>query len=345
MREQVDPDKEATAKEIIEAIVDAMVLNLEPMHTKTLAPGLFHVYLREKDYNRLKGIFLELNREAVAALDEQIARLNKSTRRGLGPMLNRLASKFKPALENVPEEMRPSFTGKFKIEGECVKPRDNWQISFYRNEDPNSEPGDIEVEPMLVLPERPELGVGMTTKSIKTLYRAGSTRITGRSSSGKPDAGPAPPQRITMDAQPPRPPAAETLLDANKALPAASGPAKSSGAIAVLRYRDNDGEHVFEMTKPSVVVGRGGTGVWVDIKLNTLPDVSREHLRIKRDDASGRFYLKDISTLGTTIDGRAVPPAMETSGDKRIDKDVWVSLPKQSRIGLAGVLIMDFDAQ
>lgn len=345
MKEQ---DKEATAKEIIEAIVNAMLLNLEPMHTRTLAPGLFHVYLREKDYDRLKGVFVELQSEAAAALDEKVASFNKASRRGLGSMLTKLAARLKPALENVPEEMRASFPGKLRIEGECVGPKDGWRILFYRNEDPDSEPGDIVVEPMLVLPEQPQLGVGMTTRGIKTLYRAGSTKITRDKAGGGRGEMPSPAQRITLEHLPDSPPAAETLLASPETAPTAGGQSyttQSPGVFAVIRYRDNDGDHVFEMAKPDIVVGRGGTGVRVDIKLNTLPDVSREHLRIKRDEASGEFYLKDVSTLGTTINGRAVPPAMETIGDKRMDKDTWVSLPKQSRIGLAGAVVMEFDAR
>jgi predicted component of type VI protein secretion system len=45
----------------------------------------------------------------------------------------------------------------------------------------------------------------------------------------------------------------------------------------------------------------------VDIRVSTSEDVSREHARIRRDPATGQFYLIDLSTLGTTLNGRHVP--------------------------------------
>jgi predicted component of type VI protein secretion system len=94
------------------------------------------------------------------------------------------------------------------------------------------------------------------------------------------------------------------------------------------------------MTKSSIVIGRGGTGVWTDIKLATGTDVSREHLRIRED--GGRFFLKDVSSLGTSIDGISVPGSMVRSGNQLIDQDIWVPLPSPSRISLAGVIEIEF---
>lgn len=325
-------EREATVKEIIEAIVNAMVNNLEPMYTKTLAPGLFDVYLREADYLRLEGIFKELHNEAEIALDERIALLNKSIHRGARPLFNKLYGMIKPRLERIPAEVRPSLTAKVKLEGEIVKPRDGWQISFHRNEDVDSEPGDIEVEVTLVMPAKRELGGGMTTKSLRILYRAGATVVKEPSEEvpllGKHSSSPRPatPFRETVQSNDPPSPGAST-----------------TEVLAVLKYRDNDGEHVYEMTKTSIVVGRGGTGVWTDIKLNTLPDVSREHLRIKRDEATGDLMLKDVSLLGTKIDGRTVIASMKRENGKEEDQNIWIPLPKRCRIGLADVLTIEFD--
>jgi hypothetical protein len=98
------------------------------------------------------------------------------------------------------------------------------------------------------------------------------------------------------------------------------------------------------MTKNEIVVGRGGVGYWVDVKLQTSADVSREHLRLRRDAASGQFYVKDLSTLGTTIDGQVVPSSVEVVDGNKRDKDVEVPLPSHARIGLAGLVFVQFDS-
>lgn len=336
-------EREATGREIVVAIVGGMLAGLEPMYSRTLAPELFHVYLRAADYERLRGVFHELRDEAARALDEKLVALNKAARRGWGPMFNRLAERLRPALEGLPEEMRPALTGRIRIEGECVRPAEGWQISFFRNEDEEAEPGDIVVNVMLTAPERPELGAGLTTINIRTLSRGGVWRVT--SERREPAAGASPritePHLAAEDRA-----SAPTLRDAQETMrPSGRDPlATNRTVLAMLRYRDQGGEQCFEMKKPAIVIGRGGTGVWVDLQLNAPSQVSREHLRI-RQDADGNFHLKDVSTLGATIDGRVVPPSMKPAGDRQIDADRWAPLPRRARIGLAGAVFIDFEAQ
>jgi pSer/pThr/pTyr-binding forkhead associated (FHA) protein len=96
------------------------------------------------------------------------------------------------------------------------------------------------------------------------------------------------------------------------------------------------------MMKDEIVAGRGGQDYWTDLKLDTLPDVSREHFRLRRDPASGKFFLKDLSRLGTTINGERVPSSIEfVDGEKR-DRNVETPVPEVARIGLAGVLFLEF---
>lgn len=116
-------------------------------------------------------------------------------------------------------------------------------------------------------------------------------------------------------------------------------------ALARLTYEDRRGTQVYQMTKDEIVIGREAPDVWVDLRLDTLPDVSREHARLQRT-AAGQFRLKDLSKLGTTIDGVPLPRSLETqvagSGEVR-DLDKWVDLPDRARIGLAGVVYLDFE--
>ena len=122
-------------------------------------------------------------------------------------------------------------------------------------------------------------------------------------------------------------------------------PAPATGPVlATLSFQDRRGPQRVAVTKPQVVVGRGGVGYWVDVRLDTSPDVSREHVRLRRDETTGQFFLKDLSTLGTTLDGTPVPSSIEVVEGRRRDTGVEVPLPARARIGLAGIIVIDFQA-
>jgi hypothetical protein len=120
---------------------------------------------------------------------------------------------------------------------------------------------------------------------------------------------------------------------------------RATGIVyANLAYEDDSGAHTFQMTKDLVKIGRGSPDHWVDLKLKAKKDVSREHLQIRRDPSTGKLFLKDLSTLGTTVDGKRVPPSIQQADGADIDANIEVPLPGKARIGLAGVLFIDFKA-
>jgi len=120
---------------------------------------------------------------------------------------------------------------------------------------------------------------------------------------------------------------------------------RASGLVyANLTYEDDTGSHTFQMAKDILKIGRGSADHWVDLKLKTKQDVSREHLQIRRDPATGKFFIKDLSTLGTTVDGKRVPPSIQRVNGDEVDADAETPLPAKARIGLAGVLFVDFKA-
>jgi len=193
-------------------------------------------------------------------------------------------------------------------------PREGWDIRFEPDLDGEMQPGDIAVASELVLPAPAEFA-GSRTRRVTTLQSGGKTSrreqvVEGPAGTGAPAALPRP----------------------------------SDGTVfATLTYDDQQGPHRFSMTKNEIVVGRGGVGYWVDVKVQTSADVSREHIRLRRDAASGQFYLKDLSTLGTTIDGQAVPSSVEVVDGNKCDKGVEVPVPPRARIGLAGLVFLQFD--
>jgi|SRR5579871_6357720 len=181
-------------------------------------------------------------------------------------------------------------------------PEGGWRIQILENTDDDVEPGDIVIYSELALPAKTELGSGSMTKRIAT------RRISGVESS-------------SQSYQP-------------------AGADES--AYAVIEYQDNGGRRTYRMTKDEIVVGRGGQDYWTDLKLETPADVSREHFRLRRDPATGKFYLKDLSRLGTTINGQPAPSSVEFVGDDKRDRNIETPVPDTARIGLAGVVFLEF---
>jgi pSer/pThr/pTyr-binding forkhead associated (FHA) protein len=186
-------------------------------------------------------------------------------------------------------------------------PTDAWDIRFEADDDGEMAPGDIAIASELTLPAQPEFD-GSKTRRITTMRLGERTRTEERPAQDAPGQAPA------------------------------------GTVFGTLAYEDERGPRRVPITSPVVVVGRGGVGYWVDVKLDTSPDVSREHLRLRRDEGSGQFFLKDLSSLGTTVDGVSVPSSVEVVEGRRRDKGIEVPLPPRARIGLANVIVLDFEA-
>jgi len=296
----------ATAREIIFEIVRNMREGLEPLLDSTLAPSIYHVYLHSQDMDRLRGIFPRIEAEARRALDAELKKLNQAS----------LAERLKVA----------SKIGR-RSEPKVEAPEGGWQVRLLENTDDGVEPGDIVIYSELAMPAKPEFGAGSLTKRIAT------RKLAGKESPAAPSYDQKPATAATETMAAPQPAAATAPR-----VPATL----ADGSFAVIEYEDQGGRKVFQMTKEQIVVGRGGRDYWTDLQLDTLPDVSREHFRLRRDAATGKFFLKDLSRLGTTINGEKVPSSIElVEGEKR-DRNVEAPVPESARIGLADVLFLDF---
>jgi hypothetical protein len=102
---------------------------------------------------------------------------------------------------------------------------------------------------------------------------------------------------------------------------------------AEIRYEDDSGPQVYLVAQNRVRVGRGGDDQPMDIALYTTDEVSREHFVIRRDPATGIFFIADFSTNGTWLDG------------KRLRKGVDEVLPNRAEIGVGEVLTLAFEAR
>lgn len=189
-------------------------------------------------------------------------------------------------------------------------PPEPWDIRFEPDADGEMQPGDIAIASELTFPKQPEFD-GTRTRRITTMRQGESTSTR------------------------------EQVISTGPVTPA---PASGGTIFGTLAYEDRRGLQKIAITKNQLVVGRGGVGYWVDVKLDTSADVSREHLRLRRDEATGQFFLTDLSSLGTTVDGEAVPSSIEVVEGRKRDKGVEVPLPARARIGLANVIVLDFEA-
>ncbi|MBV9760000.1 MAG: FHA domain-containing protein [Acidobacteriaceae bacterium] len=102
---------------------------------------------------------------------------------------------------------------------------------------------------------------------------------------------------------------------------------------AEIRYEDDSGPQLYLVTQNRVRVGRGGDDQSMDLALYTNDEVSREHLTIRREAATGVFFVTDLSTNGTWLDG------------KRLRKGVEELLPNRAEIGVGEVLTLLFEAR
>ncbi len=115
----------------------------------------------------------------------------------------------------------------------------------------------------------------------------------------------------------------------------------AGAAHATLVYRDEVGDQVVPILKDLVKVGRGGSGAWADVQVFTTQKVSREHCWIIRDD-NGRFFIRDVSVWGTSLNGQPLPPAVRSAEGAVSEPGAQTELPSNARIQLADALVIDF---
>src|ERR1700730_15352628 len=259
-----------------------MRTNLEPLKYSTLAPSRYTVYLHPSEYARLAGIGPILQEQTIRALAEELEQFNaRSTiRRWVG----RFVGDTEPVVRNAASD---------------------WQVEFLADPDGDMDEGDLLVDSELVLPARPDLGVGERTRRITTVH-SGQTMTTRQPTSSQ------------------------------------SEPASATRVLAQIEYDDDSGHHSYDVMKESLTIGRGGIAYPVDIRIASSPDVSREHARIRRDATADRFFLIDLSSLGTTLNGRHIPKGYdEVEGTKR-ENGAETALPEVAKIGLADTVFLEF---
>jgi hypothetical protein len=184
-----------------------------------------------------------------------------------------------------------------------------WVIQFHGDQEERLRPGEIEIYSELGSARPKEFGAGAMTTFI-TRHPAGHSVTVAENSDAARDQFPA------------------------------------RAVLARVRYQDSGMDKTFVMTSEEIVIGRGGKAVWVDLKLEGPPDVSREHCRIRRDAKTGAFFIRDLSQFGTTVNGSPLPKSVErVEGGEKVDRNREAPLPSPARITLADVCTLEFEAE
>jgi len=188
---------------------------------------------------------------------------------------------------------------------ELEKAGGEWCVTFLSDPDDELEEGGVLVYSELKLPAKPEPGTGERTRRITTIFTSHGTTVRE--------------QQVDVPAE--------------------------KRTFARIEYTDDSGPHGHEVVTDSVMIGRGGIAYPVDIRIASSPDVSREHARIRRDRQTGVFYLIDLSSFGTTLNGRHVPAGFERVDGVKRETGAETALPDVARIGLADIVFLDFRRQ
>lgn len=245
--------------------------------------------------------------------------LNGREMRRLGPVMQRTKVEATRALN---EELASLNKRKMRLPGFAANHKryeaigDGWVIEFHENTDDDAEQNPLIVQSEFAPPPRP-------ATDTETDDRVGTdtVRITRRQISGL----------TTTTTETARSP---NLMNR-----------KPSGIVyATIQYEDDRGSQSYEMTKDRIKIGRGAADCWVDLRLHSKQDISREHIQLRIDSETGKFFIKDLSTYGTTVDGRRIPPSIDRAGGEENDKNIEVPLAMKAKIGLAGVLELQFKA-
>ena len=171
--------------------------------------------------------------------------------------------------------------------------RNDWWIEFFQDSESVVPPGDVEIHSALNDIAQPG-------------YRGAKTTLIDR----EPTITAA---RVARDRQATR--------------------ANTERVFAEIRYADDSGQQIYFVTQNDVIVGRGGEDLWVDLPLYTHEEVSREHLQLRRNPASGAFTIIDTSRNGTWVNGR------------RLTRGAEEPLPERAEIGVAEVLKLAFQSR
>ena len=293
--------------DLVQAVLGSMERGQNRIRGKVIVPAVYFIYLNPGDMMPIRDILPFIVTEIHKALDDRMARLN-----GSGGLLGSVRAKLRIDAEK----------------NEFIKIAEHWIVEIHADADDTLQPGEIEVVSELGAPQKSEYGAGSMTQRIKT--RTGNSapvqpEPTPETTPSPDEATPAPNEQPDTDAT-----RRSTTPDPTPAEDA-TAPDDSTRLtiLAKITYTEGGVEKLFAVTRKETKIGRGCKTYWVDIKLDSPQDVSRDHCCIMH--AAEGFLIVDNSTLGTKING--IP----------LQKGTPTLLPSKATIRLAEVVDLQWE--
>lgn len=323
-------ERRPTAREIVEAVVQAMHDAHEPLDDRiVLVPSIYDVLIHPAAFRQLDPILGRIHTQATQRLERELERLNRSPGLAAGRFLQPLLRLFYPD-----HRLRRLSPGAQVVE----RTGEEWVVDVLVTADPSARMDFLAVEADFGGRISPVMR-GDTDLPIRrrTTRLAGggyeTILVTPRDPLSLRGVEDAPPSTVPShdvagdgvggDAAPRGD--GEGLDENAHATVLAAAEALAHG-VARLDFEDREGRHRIFMEKPRIVVGRGAEA---DVVLSTESDVSREHVVIRRE--AGAFQIKNLGRYGTRVDGRPLEP-----------DGAWHPLPEKAEIILADAVSIQF---
>ncbi len=308
--------------DLVQAVLGSMEKGKNRIRGKTIVPAVYRIYLNPDDIHPIRDILPFIVTEIQNALDDRMARLN-----GSGGLMGTVRAKLRLDQDK----------------NQFIKIAEHWTVEIYADADESLQPGDIEVVSELGAPQKSEYAAGSMTQRIKT--RSGTAASVVDNGAGSAEPEPVSPAVQSDPAPAPAPPAEPVQPNDHpdtdvtrrsvtpEPLPHEEAPTPEDVTrvtiLAKIGYTEGGVQKQFAVIRPQTTIGRGGKAYWVDIKLDSPPDVSREHCRIHHD-AEG-FRIEDLSQYGTKVN------------DTPVQKGSSMRLPAKATIRLAEVIDLQWE--
>lgn len=301
------------SNEIIEEVLENFRAGAEDIYEKIVVPEIYWVYLHKSDYEEITQKSERIIEAAKKALTDEVNRMNEAIEIFEKGIVGKSLSKSLELYNRLSGIVRGK-PGKKRVKKKYAEPVKGWQISINADVENKCQPGDILIKSIIEFKKEVELQ-GNKTMRIVTMKIDGKKIVTQ-----------------------------EVVENSSDRLSGAISQSKAkSDYLALIHLKTPDGKTTYKMTQNTFIVGRGGAAYWVDLPILNNDKISQEHLRIHRDEISGKFFVKDLSRNGTKLNGKKLPSSIEKTDGQVRENQTQTELRDNSTLLLAGEITLEFE--